>query len=987
MNSPGNNTRKKKTRISKVASCIRKTANTMRLKRTMMPDSSNFNPEEITSEMSSKFTRIIQKIKELDAQDLSKDGKMYKHFMFTDIRESAYGVKALAAFMIAAGFDLRMKLQQKLVKRGDRMVATKDGETVYNPGPTKEGGSNNFAILQSLPLWNNPLSVVTKKAIIKAFNERPDNIYGEKLRIIILDSKFKEGIDLFDVKYVHLVEPAIATSDLKQAVGRATRYCGQRGLPFLPRRGWPLQVYIYNTILPSTEPFLLEDQAHVDAHSLMLAKSGLDLALLNLTKELTVLAIQSAVDYDLNFKINNFDIESALLEATDQDVLVAEAEAKVGGVRPKIVAVHDPESLTPELLEKCAKGQSTLFPFSIDHMRSVAAALGVPIPKKTNRATFCEMMKAHPGYLQALIAAPVKLRKRADVSSLVPSASHSVRSTPIANYLESRKPLNSAAHDEALLAVRSLFKTPAPSPKLAVEVRNSLKSVSFENFQKDISEMYKKFKWDSPVVKNGCEAVAAGKPGSAVSFTKTQDFVRHYLTPVSPHKGLLAWHSVGTGKTCMAVAAATTQFEKQGYTILWVTRNALMADVYKNIFGSVCSIPIIEKLEKGLEIPTDPSKQKRLLSRAWLPPISYRTFQNALENKNELGRMLHKKNPSDPLHKTFLIIDEVHKLQDGDLSASEAADFFKIQNYIFKSYETSGKESVRPLIMTATPITDSPKELFEILNTLIPEKSQRFMDFLTFREKYTNAQGEIGADGRAYFQQRARGLISYLNREFDPTTFSQPVFHTISVPIAGARTLPTAAELAEKCVTNLGIDALISESIKEQDCSGAGGEEDKQIDELNEQLTAVETSMLALKDKEGTAKEKADDMAKLKADMKKIKDDIRTQERKKKFTSDECEKVNKEAQRAMKKLNKEGVFGFLKAANQCYDAEEKVFGKPGKEDTQLSAMKKCFAGSRKSPGAAAESPKNKTQKKKKQTSAFVDKDEFLNEVKRILHIE
>ena len=52
----------------------------------------------------------------------------------------------------------------------------------------------------------------------------------------------------------------------------------------------------------------------------------------------------------------------------------------------------------------------------------------------------------------------------------------------------------------------------------------------------------------------------------------------------------------------MAVAAATTHFEQAGYTILWVTRNALMADVYKNIFGAVCSIPIIEKL-KTTELP------------------------------------------------------------------------------------------------------------------------------------------------------------------------------------------------------------------------------------------------------------------------------------------------------------------------------------------------------------------------------------------------
>jgi hypothetical protein len=212
--------------------------------------------------------------------------------------------------MIANGYDLRMGMEKKMIKRHGEMVETKTGETVFVDKAPVEGGSNGFAIVQSLPLWKNPLSVKTKKDMLRVFNSRPDNIHGERLRIILLDSKFKEGIDLFDVKYVHLLEPPIANSDLKQAVGRATRFCGQKGLSFVPNKGWALQVYIYSVQLPKRAPFLYQEdeEDHVDAHALMLAKSGIDLALLNLTKELTVLAISSSVDYDLNYRINNFDI-------------------------------------------------------------------------------------------------------------------------------------------------------------------------------------------------------------------------------------------------------------------------------------------------------------------------------------------------------------------------------------------------------------------------------------------------------------------------------------------------------------------------------------------------------------------------------------------------------------------------------------------------------------------------------------------------------
>lgn len=745
-----------------------------------MPDASAFDPRTLTPEMSGKFTALINKIKALDDRDTRVDKTMYKHFIFTDIRESTYGAKALASFLIAAGYDLRMKLKPKTMKRGGKLVQTKSGETVYVEKPPVPGGCNGFAILQSMPLWNNPLSVATKKTILKAFNSRPDNVHGENLRIVVLDSKYKEGIDLFDVKYVHLLEPAIAAADLKQAVGRATRFCGQKGLAFAPRRGWTLDVYVYTTDLPGRPPFVASESAQkVDAHELMLAKSGLDLALLNIIKELTILCISTAVDYDLNYKINNFAAESALLDYSP---------APAGGRRAAFT-ISDPSTYTDSIMAKCAGRKSKLFPFYKSQFSEAAQQLGLKVGKSAKRKAYCKLLKTHPEYLERVKQIPPPVRapppKSVDVqASLTPPPPSPLRS-----------PDDDEAYEEALLRVRDLF--PSPRTRTRLPSVGPLADLPYDEFQAAIAQLYEKYKWASPVVSNACaspeQALAVGKP---VTFTQTQDFIRHYLTPASPFKGLLAWHSVGTGKTCMAIAAASSTFEKEGYTILWVTRNALMADMYKNMFGAVCSIPLIEQ---GAQIPDDPVAQKRMLSRAWLAPISYRTFQNALQKKNELGRMLYAKHPSDPLYKTFLIVDEIHKLQDGDLTASESANFSTIQSYIHASYKKSGQESVRPLLMTATPITDTPQALFEILNTLIADPAERLMAFDAFREKFCSATGEIGTEGRTYFQDRAKGLVSYLNREFDPTTFAQPVFHSVRAPIGDVR-VPTPSELAQACV-------------------------------------------------------------------------------------------------------------------------------------------------------------------------------------------
>ena len=942
-------TRKKKSRISKLAACIRKTAATVRLKKTSMPDNRAFDPSKLTPYMSGKFAAVIAKIRELDADDMAKHSTKFKHFVFTDLRESAYGAKAFAAYLIGAGFTFRMANVPKRIKRGGRLVDTKNGETQFVAAEPVVGGSDSFAMLQSLPLWKNPLATQVKREILKTYNSRPDNVHGELLRIIVLDSKFKEGIDLRDVKYVHLLEPAIATSDLKQAVGRATRFCGQEGLAFQPNRGWPLDVYVYRTQLPGRPPFGDADSAQVDAHALMMAKSGLDLALLNLTKELTVLAIKTAVDYDLTYKINNFKIESAILEETsvDDDALLEVASAssrashrsafsinspqKGGAIEapPTPVAVHEVADLTPAMLARCFRRSNKLFPVKKSVMKAIADRLGYKLHSKAKREDFCRLMKEKPDYFKAVLdAAPEFELPTASSMTASPSVAPSVDTNYFAAPASS--PRSTLTDPRIRSSIRSFksIKSPEDDPHLkfkTTQLRDLVDELSrrpFAEFQKGITELYDAFKWDSPVVKSGCGVIAAAAQGQPVSFTQTQDFVRHYLNPESPFKGLLAWHSVGTGKTCMAVAAATSEFERADYTILWVTRNALMSDVYKNIFGAVCSIPIMESVKDGVVIPDDLGKAKRMLSRAWIKPITYRMFQNALQGKNELGRMLKAANPSDPLHKTFLIMDEVHKLMDGDLSAAEAADFEVIQKFIHESYAKSGADSVRPLLMTATPITDTPKELFEILNTLIAAPSQRLMPFPEFRERYTSDEGEISAAGVDYFQEKAKGLISYLNREYDPSTFAQPIFHDVAVPI-GAPVAPSAAELARTCTTDV-------------------------------ELPAIPTSCPELEAAEAEAAEmrkEAEDMPK-KAAVAALKRVDKTLKAARKV----CDKRAATAKKAR------GSAG--KSAMKCFVAQSRIYKKSLK-GSQLKEMEKCFG---------------KTEKK----SDYPSKSAFQTEISKLL---
>jgi superfamily II DNA or RNA helicase len=148
---------------------------------------------------------------------------------------------------------------------------------------------------------------------------------------------------------------------------------------------------------------------------------------------------------------------------------------------------------------------------------------------------------------------------------------------------------------------------------------------------------------------------------------------------------MLLWHSTGSGKTCSAIAAASNEFEKEGYTILWVTRTTLKNDIWKNMFDQVCHEVIRTKLSSGeIAIPSEQPKRMKLLSPSWrIRPMSYKQFSNLVSKQNQLYDTLVKVNgAADPLRKTLLIIDEAHKLYGGgDLSTIERPDMKALRHH------------------------------------------------------------------------------------------------------------------------------------------------------------------------------------------------------------------------------------------------------------------------------------------------------------------
>ena len=622
----------------KIGNCIRNVSNFSTIKSFNLIDKDDFNPEMLDlylEEASPKLKILFEKIQELDKNDMKTHKKLFKHMIFTDVKNSKYGAKIISSAFVAKGFKSAIHPQGT-------------GFSILNNETLLETKSNNFGTLISKTYYNRPMNIKIRKNMLDLYNSRPDNIQGDLLRFIILDQGFKEGIDLFDVKYIHLFEPLTVNADEKQAIGRGTRFCGQKGLEFHPRFGWSLYVFKYDLNIPEIVQSEFSNMKQL--FELYLKYSNLDLKKIIFASELEKKTIESSVDFNLNNNIHTFSIENPPSIFSNKSLS--------GGTKSPITLLLDSKSMPPS--------------------------------RKMN----------------------------------------------------------------------------------LVEMHNYI-NTNFNSFK------YPKIK-----LENNC-GTGGSLTGNIVSFTNTQDFVRHYFRPSSAYKGILLHHSVGTGKTCTAIATATSSFDKEGYNILWVTRHTLKNDIWKNMYNQVCSIDIQEKIMNGLKLPQKINSPTKYISKNWIKPISYKQFSNMLLKKNNIYKEIIKINgEEDPLRKTLLIIDEAHKLYSPTVAKNEQPNTDILESMIQNSYEKSGDNSVRVILMTATPFTEDGMEMIKLLNLLRTKEEFFPINFNDFGSKYLDDTGYFTASGTIEFQNDISGYISYLNRSQDGRNFAHPVIENIFVPMS-----------------------------------------------------------------------------------------------------------------------------------------------------------------------------------------------------------
>ena len=739
-------------KTKKVAECIREVENWSNYENKHKLDNTQFNKVKVKENLailSPKIEALIRKIDILDKDDMRKDGKMYKHLIFSDLKTNG-GAKSVASALIAYGFsliyDTKLEIKQPIRK---------------NP--------KNFALLTSTKLYQKDIGIRFRRKVLELFNQRPENVYGEQCRFLILDAGFKEGVDVFDIRYIHILETPITYADEKQIIGRGTRMCGQKGLHFDKEHGWPLYIFKYRTSLPDRLKSLYNENYLYD---LFLKNSNINPALMNFAKELEKRAIQSSVDLHLNKELHiaNPVFKELYDEVLDKYPPIVDTTSaysyKYGKKIEKFGSFNCKNGCKGKVLAMPTEFMLLVWYMGFSPKSTVRVNRdGAPINERRTKGFLCGQIETSKSYCDRLN----KAWHQPDIYVL----KNETKIEEALDRLPKKEPYIQQIKDiNKYIALRmSLLELPPEPPTT---------KMSYQELQGFIQLYYKKQIWEKIKMENLCESSKGGAP---LSFTPSQDFVRNYFQPSSVYKGMLFFHSTGTGKTCSGIATASTSFEKEGYTILWVTRTTLKGDIWKNMYQQVCSAVLREKMPKDFDLEEALRKPLQYVSDRWMMPITYKQLSNLLLKRNQLYHDMVKRNgEADPLRKTLIIIDEAHKLLSSDLNPREKPDFNVLTKSIHHSYNTSDKDSVRVLLMTATPYTDDPMQMIKLINLLKPTERQIQSSFEEFKEAYLDEKGDI--KNPKFVIDLMSGYISYLNREQDIRQFANPIVHSIDVPLS-----------------------------------------------------------------------------------------------------------------------------------------------------------------------------------------------------------
>lgn len=286
-------------------------------------------------------------------------------------------------------------------------------------------------------------------------------------------------------------------------------------------------------------------------------------------------------------------------------------------------------------------------------------------------------------------------------------------------------------------------------------------------------------------------------------LTPTQRFVSTFLSPRTPYNGMLLYHGVGVGKTCAAVTTCESWLEMNPKRSAYIVAPPTIQEGFQRTIFDRSSLVIGRGTEPnrhngctgdlyltltGMLYERDVAAIERAigsLMRKRYKFFGYYAFYKEIVRTKQLASSGSEQNQTEELRRVFsnrlLVIDEAHNLRDApDESADDAADDVssvdiqgsaegkKLTPMLKEVIKAS--EGMKLLLMTATPMYNSYKEIIFLLDLLrmndIKQPAVRFQDI--FEAK--GSDFEFTPTGRRVLGALASAYVSFMRGE-NPASF------------------------------------------------------------------------------------------------------------------------------------------------------------------------------------------------------------------------
>ncbi len=264
------------------------------------------------------------------------------------------------------------------------------------------------------------------------------------------------------------------------------------------------------------------------------------------------------------------------------------------------------------------------------------------------------------------------------------------------------------------------------------------------NFYERINEIYKPYK--TPKKRKSFEEICFPKE---FNLQLPQLFVSNFINPQTPYKGLLVYHSIGSGKTITAIQVAEKWKNYKNIIVLVPAslkgnfRGELRSQATGNEYINEEERKKISKLH-----PTDKEyiniiKKSDERIDKYYKIYSYNKFIELVENDK-----INLKN-------TLLIIDEIQNM------VSEGGNYY---NVLYEKIKTAPSD-LRIILLSATPMFDKPHEIGLTMNLLrIPNEMPIGREFnRTFIQitKTNTGSNNYKMKNIKYFKELIKGYVSY----------------------------------------------------------------------------------------------------------------------------------------------------------------------------------------------------------------------------------